>query len=306
MHPTFLVVEMQLLQSAKTRVLFVDDEHSIRLTLPAILEQHGFEVSVAATVAEALEIINHSQFDVLLTDLNIGSPADGFILVSAMRRVQPSAATFILTGYPDFQTALEAIRKQVDDYFTKPADIPTLIATLREKVHRPRCAEPPCKRVWTVILEKTDEILQRWLAEVGADNRLTSIPMTESDRIDGFPRLLNDLAKVLETGKTEVPPEVLAGAAAHGADRCRQGYTISLLVTETRILNRVIATVLQEDLLSMNLSTLIPEALKTGEYLETLLEESIRAFEASRVGLRKAASEQTRVSLGRTSKAKAS
>ena len=53
----------------------------------------------------------------LLTDLNIGGPADGFILVSAMRRVQCKAATFILTGYPDFQTALEAIRKQVDDYF---------------------------------------------------------------------------------------------------------------------------------------------------------------------------------------------
>ena len=297
---------MQDLQSTKTRVLFVDDEQSIRLTLPAILEQQGFEVSVAASVPEALEIINHSQFEVLLTDLNIGSPADGFILVSAMRRIQPSAATFILTGYPDFQTALEAIRKQVDDYFTKPADIPTLVSSLRQKIHRPRCGEPPCKRVWTVILEKSDEILKRWLAEVNADRRLVSIPINESERIDGFPRLLNDLAKALETGKTDVPPEVLSSAAAHGNDRCKQGYTIALLVTETRILNRVIATVLQEDLLSMNLSTLIPEALKTGEYLETLLEESIRAFEASQVGPRKARSEQARVSLGRTIQAKAS
>ena len=300
------VYEMQDLQSVKTRLLFVDDEQSIRLTLPAILEQQGFEVSVAASVPEALETINHSQFEVLLTDLNIGSPADGFILVSAMRRIQPSAATFILTGYPDFQTALEAIRKQVDDYFTKPADIPTLVSTLRQKVHRPRSGEPPCKRVWTVILEKSDEILKRWLAEVSADSRLISLPMSESERIDGFPRLLNHLAKAIETGKTEVPPEVLSGAAAHGRDRFRQGYTIALLVTETRILNRVIVTVLQEDLLSMNLSTLIPEALKTSEYLETLLEESIRAFEASRVGFRKTASEQTRASLGRTIKAKAS
>ena len=297
---------MQDSQATKTRLLFVDDEQSIRLTLPAILEQQGFEVSVAASVPEALEIINHSQFDVLLTDLNIGSPADGFILVSAMRRIQPSAATFILTGYPDFQTALEAIRKQVDDYFTKPADIPTLVSSLRQKVHRPRCGEPPCKRVWTVILEKSDEIIKRWLTEVSADSRLISIPMSESDRIDGFPRLLNDLAKALETGKTEVPPDVLSGAAAHGTDRCQQGYTIALLVTETRILNRVIATVLQEDLLSMNLSTLIPEALKTGEYLETLLEESIRAFEASQVSSRLGTSKQARVISARTIKAKAS
>src|SRR5437773_12017466 len=121
----------------KTRVLFVDDEAAIRLTLPVILEQQGFAVTIAASVPEALEVINHRAFDVLLTDLNIGSPADGFILVSAMRKIQPGAATFILTGYPDFQTALEAIRKQVDDYFTKPADIPTLVSTLRATVHRP-------------------------------------------------------------------------------------------------------------------------------------------------------------------------
>lgn len=297
---------MQDSQSAKTRVLFVDDELPIRLTLPAILEQQGFEVSVAASVPEALELINHTHFEVLLTDLNIGSPADGFILVSAMRRIQPSAATFILTGYPDFQTALEAIRKQVDDYFTKPADIPVLVSSLRQKIHRPRCGEPPCKRVWTVLSEKSDEILKRWLAEVSVDSRLSSIPMSESNRIDEFPRLLNDLAKALEIGQTDVPSEVLQGAAAHGADRCRQGYTIPMLVTETRILNRVIATVLQEDLLSMNLSTLIPEALKTGEYLETLLEESIRAFEASQIRPRLSASEQTGIASVRPIKAKAS
>src|SRR5947209_11490214 len=109
---------MNPLALTKQKILFVDDKQSIRITLPAILENAGFEVSVAASVAEALELINHQSFDVLLTDLNIGGPADGFILVNAIRRIQPKSATFILTGYPDFQTALEAIRKQVDDYFT--------------------------------------------------------------------------------------------------------------------------------------------------------------------------------------------
>lgn len=266
---------------SRTRVLFVDDEHSIRLTLPAILERQGFDVAVAASVPEALEFINHQPFDVLLTDLNIGSPADGFILVSAMRRVQPSAATFILTGYPDFQTALEAIRKQVDDYFTKPADIPTLVSTLREKMHRPRCSEPPCKRVSTVILEKSGEIVERWLQDVSTDNRLRSISISKQQHVDGLPVLLTGLAKTVEAGATELPAELLRAAASHGTDRSRQGYTIPLLVTETRILNRVIGTVLQEDLLSMNLSTLIPDALKTGEYLEALLEESIHAFQSA-------------------------
>ena len=297
--------EEQTSLPSKTRVLFVDDEQSIRLTLPAILEKQGFEVAVAASVPEALEFINHRPFDVLLTDLNIGSPADGFILVSAMRKIQPGTATFILTGYPDFQTALEAIRKQVDDYFTKPADIPTLVSTLRAKVHRPHCGEPPCKRVSTVILEKSSEIIERWLQEASADNRWRSISISKEEHIDHFPRLLHDLARAVEAGQPEIPAELLSGAADHGANRLKQGYTIPLLVTETRILNRVIAAVLQEDLLSMNLSTLIPDALKTGEYLEALLEESIRAFQAAQVS-QPLVSGQAQLTGGRKIRAKAS
>src|ERR1700681_4404416 len=70
-----------------TRILFVDDEAGIRKTLQIILEQHGFQVTAAATVPEALEHLNHATFDVLLSDLNIGQPGDGFTVVSAMRRV---------------------------------------------------------------------------------------------------------------------------------------------------------------------------------------------------------------------------
>ena len=63
------------------------------------------------------------RFDLLISDLNIGHPADGFIVVSAMRRTDPDCVTFILTGYPGFETALQAIREQLDDYLIKPADI---------------------------------------------------------------------------------------------------------------------------------------------------------------------------------------
>ena len=104
-------------------VLFVDDETSVRLTFAAILRQNGFEVTVAATVAEALREINTQYFDALISDLNIGEPGDGFTVVSAMRRTQPTCTNLILTGYPAFETALQAIRNQVDDYLVKPANI---------------------------------------------------------------------------------------------------------------------------------------------------------------------------------------
>src|ERR1700749_327595 len=115
-----------------TRILFVDDEAGIMLTLGPILEKHGFSVMTAAWVSEALEMINHEKFDVLLSDLNIGQPGDGFTVVSAMRRVQPDACTFILTGYPDLETAIQGIRSQVDDYFSKPLHVERLVGALSD------------------------------------------------------------------------------------------------------------------------------------------------------------------------------
>ena len=112
------------------RLLFVDDEPAIRITLKTILVNHGFEVTTAATVAEGLQLITSQQFDVLISDLNIGNPGDGLTVVSAMRRTQPEAVTMILTGYPAFETALEAIRQQVDDYIVKPANIPSLVSAI--------------------------------------------------------------------------------------------------------------------------------------------------------------------------------
>jgi DNA-binding NtrC family response regulator len=119
----------------RRRILFVDDEPSIRLTLPAVLEEHGFEVSIAGSVAEALSKINSSRFDVLLSDLNIGEDGDGFRVVRAMRSIQPKCVTVILTGYPAFESALQGIRNQVDDYLVKPADLESLINTIHEKLN---------------------------------------------------------------------------------------------------------------------------------------------------------------------------
>lgn len=119
---------------ARSRILFVDDEPNIRLTLPPVLEQHGFEVKAVATVTEALVQINASRFDVLISDLNVGENGDGFRVVGAMRKRQPGCITVILTGYPAFETAVDAIRHKVDDYVVKPVDVDVLVRTLRDKL----------------------------------------------------------------------------------------------------------------------------------------------------------------------------
>jgi len=76
-----------------------------------------------------------------------------------MRRTQPDAVTLILTGYPDFETAVRALREQVDDYVTKPADIKHLIGTIRDKLRSPKRKLPEqVKRVSALLRENADRI----------------------------------------------------------------------------------------------------------------------------------------------------
>ena len=124
------------------RVLFVDDEPSLRVTFPAILRMHGFEVRTAATVAQALMEMTTRTFDILISDLNIGQPGDGFTVVSAMRRTQPDCINLILTGFPAFESALAAIQSQVDDFLIKPARIEELVELIQEKLRTRHPSRP--------------------------------------------------------------------------------------------------------------------------------------------------------------------
>ena len=263
------------------RILFVDDEEGIRRTLAPILEHNGFEVSTAADVPEALEKINHQAFDVLLSDLNIGQPGDGFTVVSAMRRVQPEACTFILTGYPDFETALEAIRSQVDDYLLKPTDVPTLLHAIESKLEqrRPSRPEPPVKRVSQLLRENVREITQQWLKEVRQHRELVALQLPPEQRVDHIPNLLGELALSVEAGKGPESVSIAAMGEKHGRDRARIGYSIPLIVIEMRLLQRAISFVLQRNLIRMDLSTVIADMLEVGEGLQEELEFSIRGFQ---------------------------
>ena len=124
--------------SSRKRLLFVDDEPSIRLTLPSVLEDHGFVVTTAESVPDAIARIESANFDVLLSDLNIGQELDGFLVVSAMRKRHPHCINIILTGYPAFESAVLAIRHQVDDYLVKPADIDFLVNTIKHRLSEQR------------------------------------------------------------------------------------------------------------------------------------------------------------------------
>jgi ActR/RegA family two-component response regulator/PAS domain-containing protein len=264
------------------RLLLVDDDDAVRTTLGAVLAHHGFHVRAAGSVPQALELVSGEQFDVLLADLNVGQPGDGFTVVSAMRRVQPDACTFILTGYPDFESAIEAIRNQVDDYFSKPLRVEDLISaiTARRNGSRPPTKAIPPRKVSQLLRDSRDHICAQWLREILAEPELAAIPLTIAERSDHIPDLLDDVIRRLETGSDEVSPAGLEAARQHGRMRYQQGYAIPQILFEARVLQQVVSTTIRENLFSVDLSTLVTDILQIGESLQAEVEVSIRVYQS--------------------------
>lgn len=259
-------------------ILFVDDEPAIRMTLPAILSGFGFEVTTAATVPEALGLITNRQFDVLISDLNIGQPGDGFTVVSAMRRTQPEATTFILTGYPAFETALEAIRQQVDDYLVKPADIEMLVGKIRQKLTTPKPASlrSQVKPLSQILSENKQEIMRYWLAAVKEDAQTSEAGLSDRELTDYVPDLIEEIIERCRGGKFS--DAAWKAATVHGRARFKQGFTIPAMIREARLLQDVVGRVVQENLLEADVSSVIPEVMRVGATIQTFLEGSIREY----------------------------
>ena len=266
---------------SENRVLFVDDEPGQRLTLPAILRGHGFEVCTASSVAQALTEMTTRQFDILISDLNIGQPGDGFTVVSAMRRTQPSCINFIVTGFPAFESALAAIQQQVDDVLVKPANVERLIAMIDERLReRNHCHHPMTLMRLSALLQGcVDEIQFDFVRAMKADPELAAIPLNDQARASHLIALLAEICRQMDSAAPDAPTELaLALSREHGTGRFADGYNVGQLVAETRALQDVVYDKVRQRLLLLDTSNLVLDLKRLNHGLSAQLQESIHAY----------------------------
>ena len=84
----------------KRRILLVDDELAILLTLKAILEMNGFEVETAASATEAVEKLNGGAYQMVITDMRMETETAGYDVIRVARQQEYNPATAILTAFP--------------------------------------------------------------------------------------------------------------------------------------------------------------------------------------------------------------
>jgi ActR/RegA family two-component response regulator len=260
-----------------SRILFVDDEPGIRLTLPQILRQHGYAVTAVASVAEAIQKLSAEPFEVLVADLNVGEPGDGFTVVSAMRRVQPKCVNIILTGYPAFENALRAIRSQVDDFLVKPAEVHDLVASIEKRLSSPEALRNSRRqRLVDCLREQMEEVVRRALERMQANPRLAKISASDEERMDHIRTVLAEILRQVEPGPQ--PEKQTRAGAKHGRTRKEQGYSLTMLVDERRAIDAAIHDVIKGQLLELDLSTLLDDLGRLNDGLDTQLQRSLEGY----------------------------
>jgi DNA-binding response OmpR family regulator len=264
------------------KILLVDDDDGVRTMMTATLRHKGFEVVDAANVTEALKHIATENFDVLITDLHMPNPGDGFTVVTAMRHSQPNALTLLVSGYPDVQSAMDAILLEADEILVKPFEVGKLADLVREKMlNRKPAARLEKEKVGTILRRCIANVVEDWLARAKLSKELNHVLLSDNERTGHLPKLVEDL--VVRLSKPSITTKdsdaaFSAAATAHGKLRYKQGYTPAMLVHESRILQVTLFGTLQSNLSFLDFSLLLPDVMTIADEVDAQLTQSMDSY----------------------------
>ena len=105
----------------KYSILLVDDDPIITAGTGSDLQEKGYEVTTANSGERAIELLNKSSFDLVITDL-VMTPVNGIGVLEKSKEINPEMMVIILTGFGDMTSAIESLRLDADDYMLKPCE----------------------------------------------------------------------------------------------------------------------------------------------------------------------------------------
>jgi two-component system, OmpR family, phosphate regulon sensor histidine kinase PhoR len=128
------------MQLPKAKILLVDDEPSVLVTVAEILRLEGYEVQPVADGSAAIAAIREAHYDLVLTDLRMKG-IDGLGVLAEVRKQSPNTVTVMMTGYGSVDSALEALHLGAYDYLLKPVEVSGLKLAVQRSLERKRFSE---------------------------------------------------------------------------------------------------------------------------------------------------------------------
>jgi len=117
------------------KILIVDDESTIRMSLARILEKEGYAVAQAENGKKAIELLKKEPFHLILTDLKMPE-VDGFEVLKQAKSISPDSVVIVLTAYVSVESAISAMKAGAYDYLSKPINIDEVRIVIRKALNQ--------------------------------------------------------------------------------------------------------------------------------------------------------------------------
>ena len=193
------------------RVLIIDDERPVLMTLEALLKRHGYHVETAPTAAQGLKVLKSKSPTLVLLDLRLPD-ADGLEMLDRIKTELPKVQVIILTAHDSLHNAIESIKRGAYHFISKPY-APEELLSLVEKALETQFLLREAKE----LREKTEQLEKRLeIAEARPTPIFKSKPMQEIEEL--IEAMAPSDANVLIVGESGVGKEVIANAI-HGRSR---------------------------------------------------------------------------------------
>ena len=235
------------------RLLIVDDEEIMRTFLNEVLRDEGYEIELAASGLEAVDLLSAATFDIVLTDI-VMPELDGLGVVAASKKLPYEVDVIVMTGYASMETAVESMKLGAVDYITKPFNIDQIRIIVANRVKERSLKKQAAEGQFYKELSRRDgltdlynhrflhQLLETEISRAGRYDRSVSLLMIDIDNFKvfndthGHPagdsvlkqmghtlrRLSRNCDYVARYGGEEfaiIVPEVSTGAAARMAER---------------------------------------------------------------------------------------
>jgi DNA-binding NtrC family response regulator len=198
---------MDLFDRKKANILVVEDEPTYQRSLQVLLDQEGFEVTMAGTFEAAKNILNQNAVDVALVDLQLPDKP-GMELVSWIVQHFPTTQAVVLTGNSSIESAVEATKRGALAYVVKPFEKDNLLLTIRNAIETSRLKSENAHLKANLKKEISFENI------VGASTTMQHIFRT-------IEKIASTDSTVLITGDSGTGKELIARAIHFNSDRSK-------------------------------------------------------------------------------------
>ncbi|MBI2193396.1 MAG: sigma-54-dependent Fis family transcriptional regulator [Planctomycetes bacterium] len=178
------------------RVLIVEDEPDVGRGILLVLEAEGIRAETVGSAEEALVRIQHSAFDVLVTDYKLGR-MDGIELLKRVKVAWPSTRIVVITAFGTIEKAVEAMSHGATRYLTKPFQAAELVSTVQEALEE------------TTLAHQLEELRERLAQEAGYGDIITR-DRQMLEVLAAVEKIAPTVAPVLIEGETGTGKELLA------------------------------------------------------------------------------------------------